>query len=312
MASDRKVLLLDLDLALQPRQRRRAYPNLALMKLSAWEKGKGAEIFLNTPLFCEADTIYASCVFSWNGAKAVYPRQAIVGGPGLRLKTGIDFWLPFEIEHTKPDYDLYPGLDYSMGFTSRGCIRKCPWCKVSEIEGGIKSWASIYEFWDRRHRKIVLEDNNLLAASNWKETLEILIAEGLEVDFNQGLDIRLVTDEVAAYLSRVKAPKFRFAFDDPGYEKMVWQGYRYLTQAGIRSRRLSFYVLYGFQEDDGFADRMRILKELNVDVYPMAYKDEKGCEPRRTASLAGLPAGLWHGPRNNILKALSLGGRLPR
>jgi len=293
---------MDLDATKQ----RRPFPNLALMKLSAYHKARGDDVFLNFPL-CQPDVTYASCVFTWNAKQreGLSP-SAIIGGSGIDLKAE----LPPEVEHTMPDYTLYPNVAFSLGFTSRGCIRKCPWCIVPEKEGAIKPWASIFEFWDRRHKKIILLDNNLLASPNWKETLLTLTREGVEVDFNQGLDIRLVTYEVALHLRRLKTRQLRFAFDDIGYETAVRQGIEVLLARGIPSRKLSFYVLIGFGNDDTAMERMKILHSYNVDIYPMAYKGTDGKEPRRTLIGVGENI-LWHGSRRNINKFLRLVGRLP-
>ncbi len=301
-----KVLLMDLDIIKQ----RRPFPNLALMKLSAYHKARGDQVYLNFPLDWP-DITYASCVFTWNAQReATVPSGAIIGGSGIDLKAE----LPSEEEHVMPDYSLYPEKVVaewgSMGFTSRGCIRKCPWCIVPEKEGQIKPWARIYEFWDRRHRKITLLDNNLLAAPNWRLTMEDLIAEGLEVDFNQGLDIRLVNEENVGYLKRVKTEKLRFAFDDIAYESAVRRGIELLLANSINSRHLSFYFLVGFSNDDAVLERVNILQSYNVDIYPMAYKGADGKEPeRRVLEVANLP--LFHGSKGNIKKFLRLVGRLP-
>jgi len=306
-----KVLLMDLDVIRQ----RRPFPNLALMKLSAYHKARGDEVFLNFPLQ-PVDIAYASCVFTWNARRrnGLSP-DVVVGGSGIDLKAE----LPPEVEHIMPDYSLYPSVDFSLGFTSRGCFRRCPWCIVPLKEGGIKPVARIYEFWDRCHRKIMLLDNNLLASPNWRITMEDLIAEGLEVDFRQGLDIRLVNEDVVGYLKRVKASQFsfgkkkrrilRFAFDDIAYESAVRRGIQLLLDNGIPPRRLSFYVLHGFGDDDTTLKRMKILHSYNVDVYPMVYKGADGKEPaRRIMKVDNI---FWHGTRRNINKFLRLVGRLP-
>lgn len=295
-----RVMLLDLDVD----RRRRAFPNLALMKISSYHKARGDQVFLNSPLF-GYDRAYASCVFTWHAKRAQsLPPDIDVGGPGLSLKSE----LPAEIEHIMPDYDLYPNIDFSMGFTSRGCIRQCPWCSVPDKEGQIKPWASIDEFWDRRHRKIKLLDNNFLAQPAPHTILSRLIDELVEVDFNQGLDIRLVDERIAFYLSRVRTKKLRFSFDDIAYEKEVRQAVKLLQENGIRSRKLSFYVLFGFKPDDKVIERMKILGELNVDVYPMAYRGTDGKEPQRQVIYH--EDFLWHGPYRNKLKFLRLVGRL--
>jgi len=275
------------------------------MKLSAYHKAKGDDVYLNFPLR-QADITYASCVFTWDVKRRnEVPDCATIGGSGIDLKAE----LPLEVEHIMPDYSLYSGVDFSLGFTSRGCIRKCPWCIVPEKEGQIKPWARIYEFWDSHHRKIVLLDNNLLAAPNWKQTMDDLIAEELAVDFNQGLDLRLVDDEAAFYLSKVNARKLRFAFDDISYEHSIRQGISLLVKRGISPSKLSFYVLVGFNGDETALERMKLLSSYKVDVYPMIYKDRDGREPELREKLTETI--FWHGGRGNLKKFLRLVGRLP-
>ncbi len=296
-----KVLLRDLDIE----KRRRPFPNLALMKLSAYHKAKGDDVFLNFPLY-RPDISYASCVFTWHSKRRDgLPPDETIGGSGININKT----LPEDIEHLMPDYSLYPGINFSIGFTSRGCSRRCPWCIVPEKEGAVENHARIYEFWNRQHRKIVLLDNNLLAAPNWKETLGDLIEIGVETDFNQGLDIRLLDSEKASYLAKVKTNKLRFSFDDIAYEKSVREGVRLFAEDGVRSRKLSFYVLYGFNPEDQAIERMKILADLNVDVFPMAYRGKDGKEPVRSIIYNGDI--FWHGSHGNKVKFLRLVGRLP-
>lgn len=282
---------MDLDITTQ----RRPFPNLALMKLSAYHKAQGDEVWLNFAL-CQPDIIYASCVFTWNAkGKIGLPKGTLIGGAGLDL----DKKLPFEVEHIMPDYSLYPNVKFSLGFTSRGCPRQCPWCIVPKKEGAISATARLYEFWDRKHRKVILLDNNLLASLNWQTQMEDLLAENLEVDFNQGLDIRLVNEDNVRYLKRVKTKQLRFAFDDIGYEKAVRKGIILLLENGISERKLSFYVLTGFNSDNTAIERMEILRSYNVDVYPMIYKGKDGKEPKlkpERLSLLGYH-GSWHNLR---------------
>ena len=136
-----------------------------------------------------------------------------------------------------------------------------------------------------------------------------LLAEELEVDFNQGLDIRLVTAENVSYLRQLKMKQLRFSFDDIHYESALRRGISLLLDAGIRSRKLFFYVLVGFDNDDTAIERMQILNSYNVDCYPMAYRSANGTKPAR--KMMKVPNIFWHGPRRNINKFLRLVGRLP-
>jgi len=267
-----KVGLIDLD--------RKGFPNLALMKLSAYHKSKGDEILLlNMPLM-EADITYIACVFSKNRHKLpAVDGNVFFGGTGFAFPSVR--WLPGEVEDMMPDYSLY-NAKASYGFTSRGCIRRCPWCIVPHKEGRIKPWHSIYQFWDREHRDIVLLDNNLLAAPNWKETLTDLMKEQLRVDFNQGLDIRLVDGEKAHYLSRLRYSKqLRFALDDIKYQKAFRHGMELLRGAGIKLSRVMVYFLIGFNsslEED--LERLEIIKSYEATPFAMNYQEVNGVKPR--------------------------------
>ena len=243
------------------------FPNLALMKLSAFHKAKGDSTTLNFPL--GAQTGYVSCVFSWNRQKiAKVPSHYQTGGSAMNGQT-----LPLDIEHLKPDYSLY-GLDYSLGFTSRGCPRRCDFCIVPSKEGTITPWASIHEFWDPSHKHLRLLDNNLLAAPNWRQTLSDIRGEGIQVDFNQGLDIRLMTPEIAEQLYSLKlwGRHIYFAFDDIRQERAVHKGIGLLAAAGFKMSTLSFFVL--FKPDGAYSDdvrRINMLAEYGVAVFPMFY-----------------------------------------
>ena len=294
-----RIALFDLDII----SARRPFPNLALMKLSTYHKQRGDNVNLNFPLN-GYDIAYASCVFSWHKKRVIgLPSSVIIGGSALDISSQ----LPNEVEHIMPDYSLYPDQNFSMGFTSRGCIRKCPWCIVPSKEGEIRPWANIYEFWDRRHKEIKLLDNNILASPNWNETAELLIKEQVRTDFNQGLDIRLVDDKVAYQLSKIKTKQLRFAFDHIGIEAQLRQGIAHLLKADIKSRHLSFYVLIGFRGDAGW-DRMKLLQSYNVDVYPMLYKDETGKEPKLNTKISETIA--FRGGRGNLRKYLRAIGRI--
>lgn len=279
-----KVLLLDIDSKI---------PNLALMKISAYHKELGDQVALATSqanfgdrqALVSPDEVYASCVFERNasrvlGIEKMFNCPVHVGGYGVN-----DNQLPNEIEHIMPDYDLY-GIDYSMGFFSRGCIRKCPWCIVPKKEGTIRKHAPISEFWNPKHKKLVLFDNNLLACPEWEEALEFIVKNRLQVNFNQGLDIRLVDDEKAKWLSLVdfrtftfETPMLHFAFDMPEIEDSIRRGVQILRKHGIQAYKLTFYFLCGFntthRED---MQRFMVIRELGANPYCMKYNDRQDDE----------------------------------
>ena len=266
-----KILLVDVDSKM---------PNLALMKISAYHKERGDQIFLNDG--GDPDKVYISCIFTKNRAKAfgiakMFDCPVEIGGYGANGRQ-----LPKEIEHIMPDYSLYD-CDYSMGFTSRGCIRNCPWCIVPQKEGRIRDHAPITEFVHPDHDKLILLDNNFLASPRWKENLQFIIDYGIKVNFNQGLDIRLVNKEIAGALADVnyynRHFKYRclhFAFDTLSIEPFVRRGVEILKDAGIKPRELMFYMLTNFnttfQED---MHRFLVLRELGVDPFVMIYNGNR-------------------------------------
>lgn len=254
-----KVNLIDLDNG--------PWPNLALMKLSASHKAQGDDVMLNYPLR-KADKTYASCVFTKNRSRvSELDGQAVIGGSGYDLSVR----LPPEIEKIRPDYRLY-GIDYSLGFTSRGCLRKCPWCIVPQKEGKLRPVASIYDIWEPGHKKIVLLDSNILGLpEHFRRVCEELTEENLIVDFNAGLDIRLINEANARLLRDLTiVPYPRFAWDHPSDERAVRKGIDILRRAGFGE--LMFYVLVNFnttwQED---MHRVLTLRDLRCSPYVMIY-----------------------------------------
>jgi len=261
-----KVLLIDLDKA--------KYPNLALMKLSAWHKSRGDEIWFNFGLQ-NYDRCYCSCVFTWNALKVnAFPYDDIhLGGSGFKMGNT----LPYVVEHIMPDYSLYD-YPFSLGFTSRGCIKSCPWCIVTWKEGSIKEWAEIDEFLHPNSKGIVLYDNNLLAAPNAFRVLKRLAELGIPVDFNQGLDISLVTDEVAHYLAQLRFIKrLRFAFDVPELEGTFRRGMKLIEDAGITMSRVMVYMLIGFNTTlDEDMERVKIIRSFGADPFVMPFRSQDG------------------------------------
>lgn len=247
-------------------------PNIALMKLSQWHKRQGDNVSWYAPLWHSTfDKIYCSSVFTYSD-KSYVKDDMICGGSGFDLTTE----LSPEVNGLMPDYTLYPDIDYSLGFTTRGCSRNCEFCIVREKEGIIRATDDIYKFWDRKHKNIILLDNNIFACGErFEEISAQLLKENLKVDFNQGLDIRLLTDKRAKILKSLRPLKqWRFAFDSIKYEDAFRKGAEMLLRNKISKSRICVYVLAGYNESiEDTIERINIIyNEYGFDPFVMLYK----------------------------------------
>ena len=194
------------------------YPNLPLMKISAWHKQQGDHVEWYQPMFSgHMDIVYMSKVFSFTPdyEYCIDAEKIVRGGTGYAIKLvdgkevydkSKDIPLSEEIEHIYPDYSLYPEQtkDTAYGFLTRGCPRGCGFCHVAPKEGKCSvKVANLSEFW-RGQKNIVLCDPNILAYPGHIELLQQLADSGSRVNFNQGIDIRLVNDENLELLKRIK------------------------------------------------------------------------------------------------------------
>lgn len=247
------------------------WPNLALMKLSAWHKARGDSVEMFFALKGGYDVVYASKVFTTSPDSPYLPVGTIKGGSGYDLHSE----LPPEVEAMSPDYSLYPDWDAAIGFTTRGCVRRCPFCIVGAKEGDLRVTGDLHSFWQGQKR-IILLDNNLTAApwSHFRLVLGQMIEAGVEVDFSQGLDIRLLTEDHAALLAQVhpgKSGHIHFAWDNPADEAAVRRGVVMLAKR-LPLRRVMFYVLIGF--DTTSAEdlyRVETLRGLGVGPFVMPF-----------------------------------------
>lgn len=247
------------------------YPNLALMKLSSWHKAQGDTVGWFDPVTAGNDKVFSSKVFTFTEEDPYLTERALRGGNGY----GLTNVLPEEIEHCCPDYSLY-GVDYSLGFLTRGCPRKCDWCFVPEKEGPISAHADIEEF--ARHKEVVLMDNNVLAHPHGIEQLEKIARLGLKVDFNQGLDARLIDDGIARRLGKIKWMKpIRLACDHKGQVESVRKAIELLRWHNATPRMYFCYVLV--KEVGDALERIKFLKGMNVDPFAMPYRDKEGNAP---------------------------------
>lgn len=245
------------------------WPNLALAKIAAWHRQQGDEVDFFKPIL-GADRVYASKVFTDTPDDPYLPEDAIRGGSGYDLATV----LPDEVERTKPDWSLWPWWHKDAGYSTRGCVRRCPFCIVPEKEGKIEVVASFGDLWTGRPF-LTLFDNNATAApmDHFRELCADATAARVKFDFNQALDCRLFNvDHAAALVRSTHFTTLRFAFDSMAVEPDVRRTIRLCAEVGIRPTRLMFYVLVGYNTTrDEDMDRVTLLRSLGVDPFVMRF-----------------------------------------
>lgn len=264
------------------------FPNIVLMKLSAWHKKQGDRVELLKPqdilcgsnLFYGYDKLYGACVFSWN--KWIADKLSAVGAEVGGVGSGNKKVLPNEIEHCCPDYSLYGLTDESYGFLTRGCPRHCPFCVVGDKEGlTSRKVADLSEFW-HGEKNIVLCDPNLLACKDRMNLLQQLIDSKAWVDVNQGFDARLLNDEVISAMNQIRFKKLHFAWDNPkdNHVKEALKMFAEKTIIKDTDKKVTVYILTNYWStlsDDLY--RIYWLREHSFNPYVMVFnKDEAPME----------------------------------
>lgn len=263
------------------------YPNLPLMKLSAWHKSQGDSVEWYEPMFSgHMDKVYMSKVFSFSPDYewCIDADEIIKGGTGyaIRLENGkevydpsMDTALPHEIEHIYPDYSLYPRhtQDTAYGFLTRGCPRGCAFCHVAPKEGGAsRKVADLTEFWHGQ-KNIILNDPNILACKDRMELLQQLADSKARVDFNQGLDVRLITSDVLELLKKIRIKAVHFAFDDYKQKDVIMRQLRFIHEnTDWEHHKISVYILVNFDttfEQD--IERVEFMREVDMNPFVMIY-----------------------------------------
>src|SRR5574344_577362 len=191
------------------------FPNLALEKIAAYHRSLGDIVEWANPLFGNYDRVYMSKVFTFTpDCLDVYDCEVLKGGTGYDYTTK----LPDYIDRLQPDYSIYPNIDRktAYGFLTRGCPNKCKWCIVPLKEGNVKPYMDVDEIAIDGRTNLILMDNNILASDYGLGQIEKIIKRGYRVDFNQALDARLVTEEIASMLAKVHwLCPIRFGCDTP-------------------------------------------------------------------------------------------------
>lgn len=255
-------------------KQRKTFPNLALMKISTWHKAAGDTVEWWNPLY-KYERVYSSKVFDFTPDDPYLPENTIRGGTGYRDLL-INKELPTAIDNMFPDYSIYPDCDYAIGYLTRGCIRKCRWCIVPEKEGYIRPYRTWQELVRTDTDKLVLMDNNILACDYGIEQLESMIGSRYRIDLNQGMDARLVTNDIAEILSRLEWTRFiRFSCDQKSQIDPIRQTVELLGRYGVKPYRIFIYLLVTKDIQDA-ADRVEALKGYKgINLYAQAERNER-------------------------------------
>ena len=252
------------------------YPNLALMKLSAWHKARGDTVEWWWG-WGQYDRVYMSKVFDETYTpdipEPLNAAEIIKGGTGY----GLDNKLPEEIEHVYPDYSLYPELtkDTAYGFLTRGCPRGCHFCIVAGKEGRRSVKVADLSEWWRGQKNIVLMDPNILACPDHMELLGQLADSGAWVDINQGLDCRLLTEQNIEAINRLKLREIHFAWDYMSESKAVLRGLELYAGMAIRKPHGQYGTVFCLTNYDTTMEenlyRIYTLRDMGYDPYVMIY-----------------------------------------
>jgi RNA polymerase subunit RPABC4/transcription elongation factor Spt4 len=268
------------------------FPNLPLMKLSAWHKKIGDKVDWYLPIDDKYDLVYQQKIFSFTADYGYHINadKVIKGGTGycIELIDGKEIFdksknvdLPYEIEHIYPDYSIYPQYPEAYGFLSRGCPRNCDFCIVGKKEGcrSVKV-ADLSEFW-RGQEVIRLLDPNILACADRIDLLQQLIDSKAKIEFTQGLDIRLTDEKVNELIMKCKLNVLHFAWDkEKDSDIIISKLTEFKKQTNIDYRKAKVYMLTNFDTDFDFdIYRVELLKEMGFDPYVMIY-DKIHCEQK--------------------------------
>jgi len=273
------VILIGLHDADAEHIKNKSFPNYALMKISAWHKAQGDEVEWWMPLV-QYDKVYSSKIFDFTEENPYLPSDTIKGGTGYNVISK----LPKEIDDMFPDYSIYPNCDYAIGFLTRGCPNNCDWCCVPEKEGDIHPYRTWQQLIREDTKKLVLMDNNILACDHGIQQLKSLSESDISIDLNQGMDIRLVTEEIVQIFRKLNWIKYiRFSCDAKGRLPYFDRVFGWFEKYGVARSKVFIYVIVRKNIQDA-EFRVRSLMNMfkSISIYAQAERNEtKGIIPNK-------------------------------
>lgn len=294
------------------------FPNLPLMKLSAWHKSQGDAVKWYEPLFDSMresfDKVYMSKVFSFTPDYQYYinAKEVVKGGSGYCISLVGDkeifdksknIELPHEVETIYPDYEIYydkiPEIkNTAYGFLTRGCPRGCDFCHVKDKEGRCSIKAADLDTFLRGQKNIVLLDPNITACRDWKELFQQLIDSKAWIDFSQGLDIRMMTEEKTEMIKKMNISNIHFAWDRFQDRGIVVPKFKMVKEiTGYDYQSLTVYMLTNFDTTtDEDLERVYTLRDMGLNPYVMIYNKDDFVDCDKN----GKPISLK--PKNELLK----------
>lgn len=249
------------------------FPNLALMKISAYHKSIGDIVEWANPLFGDYDKVYKAKIFTFSPDDTTpYDCEVIKGGTGYSLTTQ----LPKEIDDSIPDYSIYPQIDKktAYGFLTRGCPNKCKWCVVPIKEGDIRPYRDVEEIAINGRTNLILMDNNIIACEYGLEQIEKLVKNKYRVDFNQALDARLVTEDIAKLLAQVKwLNQIRFGCDTPKQINECEKAMALIDKYRGKPKQYLLYTMIGSDINEAYTRLSYFRNNKRVRIVAQPYRD---------------------------------------
>ena len=269
-----------------------ALPNLALMKIAHWHKAQGDIVHVTRSIQPELfepayDRVYGSAIFQFSGDRLDrFQSQwsgAIVGGTGTMSRNAVE---DITGDHEGVDYEGHD-VDYSIGFTQRGCRLKCKFCVVPQKEGKNRGVATIADIWrgGPHQRKLHLLDNDFFGNPDWPARIEEIRAGKFKVCLSQGINVRLINAEAAAALATIEYRNTKFnerklytAWDNLKDEGIFFRGVDTLERAGIPPKHLMAYMLIGYDPLETWQriwHRFNLMVKRGIQPYPMVYNRKR-------------------------------------